>query len=271
VAKLLPTERVKALEERLGTTFSRPELALTALSHKSWVNEHRDEGLQHNERLEFLGDAVLNLAIGQRLFERFPNAAEGELSRLRARVVDEKGFTRVARRLELGGLLLLGRGEDRHGGREKSSILADALEAVMAAVYLCSGMETVLALVDRHFAELLDEVSLSLVRDFKTRLQEIVQERLKLPPRYQVVSESGPEHQKTFEVEVSIGTEAYGRASGPSKRDAEQAAASLALEVFEQRWASEQAGQETPPVGPSEPTPTQEPSPISGPKDDTPA
>ncbi|QRN92825.1 ribonuclease III [Archangium violaceum] len=261
-----PEECVRALEQRLGTTFSRPELARTALTHKTYVNERPNEGLQDNQRLEFLGDAVVNLVIAHRLMDRFPNADEGELSRLRARVVDEKGLTRVARRLELGELLLLGRGEDRHGGRDKSSILADAVEAIMAAVYLCSGLEKVRELVERHFSELLDEVTLSLVRDFKTQLQEIVQERLKVPPRYQVVSESGPEHQKTFEVEVSIGPDPYARASGHSKRDAEQSAAHIALQLFEQRWQEGLVTGQQP--APAAPAPQQ--APVPGPKDDTP-
>ena len=143
---------MKALEERLGTTLSRPELGLTALTHKSWINEHRGEGFQDNERLEFLGDAVLNLAVGHRLMERFPQMKEGELTPLRARIVNEEGLSRIARRLGLGELLQLGRGEELSGGREKSSLLANALEAVFAAVYLGSGLEPVMGLVDRHFS-----------------------------------------------------------------------------------------------------------------------
>lgn len=257
MAKLLPAERVKALEERLGTTFSRPELAVTALTHKSWVNEHRGEGFQDNERLEFLGDAVLNLAVGHRLMERFPQMKEGELTPLRARIVNEEGLSRIARQLVLGELLQLGRGEELSGGRDKTSLLANALEAVFAAVYLGSGLEPVMGLVDRHFSEALDGVAQALSpQDYKTKLQESAQERLKLTPRYQIVSETGPDHEKIFEVEVALGADVYARASGRSKKDAEQVAARRALEWMDR---GEKPGQATAP-GPS-----------AGPKDDTPA
>ncbi len=268
MAKLLPAECVKALEERLGTTFSRPDLALNALTHKSWVNEHRDEGLQDNERLEFLGDAVLNLAVGHRLMERFPLMKEGELTPLRARIVNEEGLSRIARRLGLGDLLQLGRGEELSGGREKNSLLANAVEAVFAAVYLSSGLEPVMALVDRHFAEALEGVAQALSRqDYKTKLQEAAQERLKLTPRYQLVSEVGPDHEKIFEVAVVLGTDVYARATGRSKKDAEQTAARATLEML---GRGEMPGQEPPAAGASEASgPAPEPSP--GPKGDTPA
>lgn len=227
-------ERVQALEERLGVAVARPDLGLQALTHKSYVNEHKDAGLQDNERLEFLGDAVVDLAIGHRLMERFPAASEGELSKLRALIVNEEGLARIARRLGLGELLLLGRGEELTGGRDKNSVLADAMEAVIAAVYQGSGLETVMQLVDRHFTEALEGVALGRSGlDYKTKLQEDVQTRLKLSPRYRVVSESGPDHEKTFEVEVSIGTEPYARATGRSKKEAEQAAARATLEMLQ--------------------------------------
>ncbi len=226
-------ERVQALELRLGVSLTRKDLGLAALTHKSYFNEHRDAGLQDNERLEFLGDAVVDLAISHRLMERFPNASEGELSKLRALIVNEEGLARVARALNLGELLMLGRGEEMTGGREKSSVLADAMEAVIGALYLGSGMEAVMALVDRHFAEALEGVAEGRSGlDYKTKLQEDVQNRLKLSPRYRVVSEAGPDHEKTFEVEVSIGSELYARATGRSKKEAEQAAARATLEML---------------------------------------
>ncbi len=258
-------ERVKTLEGRLGTGFARPELALAALTHKSWINEHRGEGFQDNERLEFLGDAVLNLAVGHRLMERFPQMKEGELTPLRARIVNEEGLSRIGRRLGLGELLQLGRGEELSGGREKNSLLANALEAVMAAVYLGAGLEPVMALVDRHFSEALDGVAQALSRqDYKTKLQESVQERLKLTPRYQVVSETGPDHEKVFEVEVLLGAEVYARATGRSKKDAEQTAARSALEWLER---GETPGQGSPAVTPA----VVQAVPGAGAKDDTPA
>jgi ribonuclease III len=219
-------ERVQALELRLGVPFVRKDLGLAALTHKSYFNEHR-------ERLEFLGDAVVDLAISHRLMERFPQAAEGELSKLRALIVNEEGLARIARRLGLGAMLLLGRGEEMTGGREKNSLLADALEAVMGAVFLGGGLEPVMALVDLHFAEALDGVAQGRSGlDYKTKLQEDAQTRLKVPPRYRVVAEVGPDHEKTFEVEVSIGSELYARATGRNKKEAEQAAARATLDML---------------------------------------
>lgn len=226
-------ERVQQLEARLGVHFPSAALALQALTHKSWVNEHRDAGLPDNERLEFLGDAVVDLCISHRLMERFPQAPEGELSKLRALIVNEDGLARLARRLGLGELLLLGRGEELTGGREKNSVLADAFEAVLGALYSCAGLAAVLALVDVHFREPLEGVAEGRSGvDWKTRLQEDVQSRLKLAPRYRLVSETGPEHEKTFEVEVSVGERPYARARGRNKKEAEQAAARTTLEML---------------------------------------
>jgi ribonuclease-3 len=233
VEKLSLQERVQALETRLGVPLVRRDLGLAALTHKSYFNEHRDSGLQDNERLEFLGDAVVDLAISHRLMERFPHASEGELSKLRALIVNEEGLARIARALSLGDLLLLGRGEEMTGGREKSSVLADAMEAVIGAVYLGAGMESVMALVDRHFLDALEGVAEGRSGlDYKTKLQEDVQNRLKVSPRYRVVAEVGPDHEKTFEVEVSIGSELYARATGRSKKEAEQAAARATLDML---------------------------------------
>lgn len=215
---------------RLGHSFADLSLAVVALTHKSYANEHRDDPRVDNERLEFLGDAVVDLAVSHRLMERFPNANEGELSKMRALIVHEEGLAEVARTLALGELLLLGRGEELTGGRTKSSVLADALEAVIGAVYLGSGMPAALAVADRLFGP-------ALVRlidggggeDSKTLFQEAAQERFKLVPRYRVVAESGPDHDKLFDVEVAVGSEIYARASGRSKKEAEQAAAREAL------------------------------------------
>ncbi len=233
--KLSPEDRVNALEAKLLMSFSQRDLALSALTHKSWTNEHRELHTRDNERLEFLGDAVVDLAISHRLMERFPNATEGELSKLRALIVNEEGLSRIARQIGLGEILLLGRGEELTGGREKSSVLADALEAVLGAVYLSSGLDKVFEIVDRLFGEALEGVAEGRAGyDYKTRLQEDVQNRMRLSPRYRVVSESGPDHEKVFEVEVSIGNELYARAFGRSKKEAEQAAARQTLERLHQ-------------------------------------
>ncbi len=228
--RLTPEERVTALETKLLVSFPDRALGLAAVTHKSYANEHRDETSGDNERLEFLGDAVVDLVISHRLMERFPKATEGELSKLRALIVNEEGLARVARQVGLGQILLLGRGEELTGGRDKNSVLADALEAVIGAVYLSGSLPKVMELVDRHFGEALDGVADGRSGyDYKTRLQETVQVKRKVSPRYRVIAESGPDHEKVFEVEVTIGQEPYARASGRSKKEAEQAAARDAL------------------------------------------
>ena len=256
-----PADLVAVLAERTGCAFPVPALALAALTHKSFVNEHRGEGLSDNERLEFLGDAVLDLAVSHRLMERFPEAREGDLSKLRAALVDEPGLSRLARRLDLGPLLRLGRGEELTGGREKASLLADALEAVIAVVYLGGGLGPVLDLLDRLMADAFDRAAAgTLDRDYKTQLQELSQSRMRAAPRYRVVSERGPDHEKTFEVELDVRGEALGRGEGRSKKDAEQAAARMALEALGARLAAgeipgAEAGPPPAPAASAEPTP----------------
>jgi ribonuclease III len=226
-------DRVATLQERLGIEQLDPALGLTALTHKSYCNEHRGEPVVDNERLEFLGDAVVDLLVSHRLMERFPGADEGELSKLRALIVNEDALARVARELRIGELLRMGRGEELTGGRDKSSVLADALEAIIAAVYLTSGVAGTMAVVDRHFADALDGVAEGRSGDdYKTRLQELMQSQGRAAPRYRVVAEDGPDHAKTFEVEVSVGGELYGRAMGRNKKEAEQAAARKTLETL---------------------------------------
>lgn len=224
--KLSPLESVTALEAKLGMAFANSALGLAAVTHKSYSNEHRELSASDNERLEFLGDAVVDLAISHRLMEQFPSATEGELSKLRALIVNEEGLARIARRIGLGDLLLLGRGEELTGGRQKNSVLADGLEAVFGAVYLSAGWDKVLQLVDRLFGEALEGVAQGRSGyDYKTRLQEQVQLRLRQAPRYRVLSETGPAHERVFEVEVTVGEDVTARATGRSKKEAEQAAA----------------------------------------------
>lgn len=232
-SKLLPAERLVRLEACARQSFGDQRQALVALTHKSYCNEHKDGACEDNERLEFLGDAVVDLAVGQRLMERFPRANEGELSKLRALIVNEESLSRVARTVGFGELLLLGRGEDLTGGREKNSVLADALEAVIGALYVGNGMSSVLAFIDTFFEDAFEGVAEGRQgRDNKSLLQEAAQQRLKASPRYRVVSESGPEHEKIFEVEVSINGELFARSSGRSKKEAEQAAAEKTLEML---------------------------------------
>ncbi len=228
-----PDDAVNALESRLSISFTNRSLALAALTHKSYSNEHREISATDNERLEFLGDAVVDLAVSHRLMERFPEADEGELSKLRALIVNEEALARVARSLSLGDVMLLGRGEDLTGGRRKNSVLADALEAVIGAIYLCAGWDKVLELVDRHFAEALEGVAEGRSGwDYKTMLQEQVQNKMHQPPKYRVISENGPPHEKIFEVEVAIGSDLCARGVGRSKKEGEQAAARAILAML---------------------------------------
>lgn len=246
-----PADAVGQLEARLGVRFADRALALAALTHKSFVNEHRGEGLTDNERLEFLGDAVIDLAVSHRLMARFPAAREGDLSKMRASVVDETGLSEMARAIELGALLRLGRGEELTGGRRKASLLADAMEAVIAALFLGAGLDPVLTLVDRFLDPAFQRaVSGTLDRDFKTQLQELAQSRFRATPRYRVVAEHGPDHSKTFEVELELRGEALGRGRGRSKKDSEQAAAKLALDELARRLEAEgvPVTKEPPPV-----------------------
>lgn len=226
-----PDERIGLLEARTGVFFRDRTLALSALTHKTYLNEHRGEAATDNERLEFLGDSVVNLAVSHRLMERFASAAEGDLSRMRASLVNEESLAQAAKEIGLGELLLLGRGEENTGGRSKSSLLADALEAVVGAVYLDGGLAPALGLVDRLFAGNLQQVLAGMGQfDYKTRLQEAVQGRLGLTPRYRVLGEVGPEHRKVFEVEVTVSEAWSAKGKGRSKKEAEQAAAREALE-----------------------------------------
>src|SRR5512138_3876805 len=230
---------VAALSGRLGLALPDRATALSALTHKSYVNEHRDEeGLADNERLEFLGDAVIDLAVSHRLMERFPGAREGELSKMRAAVVDEQGLSEMARALGLGDLLRLGRGEELTGGRNKASLLCDAMEAVIAVLFLDGGLPAVLALVDRFLGQAFERaVAGTLDRDYKTQLQELAHGRLKAVPAYRIVEERGPDHAKVFVVEVEVAPDLSARAEGRSKKDAEQAAALLCLRALNGRLA----------------------------------
>ena len=240
--KPTPEEQVTALLAQLQLPQLDGGLALMALTHKSYGNENKISA--HNERLEFLGDAVLDLAISHRLMDRFPQASEGELSRLRALLVSADALARVGRQQQLGSLFLLGRGEELSGGRDKSSLLADGLEAVLGAVYLSNGLPAAMEIIDRWFADALNAVGSGQGgEDFKSRLQEYVQLHIKQPLRYRVVNEVGPDHDKRFEVEVLIGDSPHSRGEGRSKKEAEQAAAQKTLALLapvEQKGAAQE-------------------------------
>ena len=219
------------LQENLGYRFGDESLLRGALYHSSYANEHRGENIASNERLEFLGDAVLGFVSAEFLFSRFPHAPEGELTRIRAALVREESLFEVAQSLQLGEYLMLGKGEESGGGRQRPSILADCTEAVFAAVYLDGGMDCVRDLIHRVLLSKGDiEVAESRRRDYKTELQELVQRRRQQVLRYELVGQSGPDHAKVFAVAVMLNGESIGEGSGHSKKEAEQSAARAALE-----------------------------------------
>ena len=227
------------IQRRIAYTFSDPELLGRALTHKSYANENKVP--YHNERMEFLGDSVLNLIVSEYLMKTCPDSAEGALSRLRASVVSEPALAGIAREIGLGSHLLLGKGEEQTGGRDKDSLLANCLEALIASIYLDRGMDATEAFIIRFFDGLMKKACAARVSlDYKTELQELCQERLKQLPEYRVASETGPDHQKQFEVDVWIKGQLSGHGVGKSKKEAEQKAAKEALETL-----SENRGQST--------------------------
>ena len=222
---------LKNLQEKIGYTFRNEELLRSALYHSSYANEHRGSGIQSNERIEFLGDAVLGLVSAEFLYATHPELPEGELTRLRATLVCEESLFEVAQSIGLGQYLLLGKGEEQGGGRTRPSILADATECVFAAVYLDGGMEPARDLIHRVLLEKEHEVSIEERRhDNKTALQELVQRTPGQVLDYVQIGESGPDHNKTFTCAVKLNGEVIGLGTGRSKKEAEQAAAKTALE-----------------------------------------
>jgi ribonuclease-3 len=218
------------LFEKLGYVFDETDLLSQAFTHASYVNEQPGMGLKDNERLEFLGDAVLDLAISRILMETFKEAEEGDLSKFRAMVVDEAGLCRVALDLGLGSYIRLGKGEAQSGGREKPSILANTMEAVLGALYLEAGFDKSLDVIRRLFSLILERLMQGTgVHDFKSRLQEHTQQCLKSTPTYRLLEEFGPAHDKTFRVEVTLTGRKLAEGEGKSKKEAEQNAAREAL------------------------------------------
>lgn len=220
--------KIEALKERLSLTWQNEELLHMALTHGSYSSEH--PGQSDNQRLEFLGDAVLELVISDYLYRTYPGLSEGELTRLRAAVVCEPSLVRVARELDLGSCLYMGRGEERAGGRDRPSILADAFEALLGAIYLDQGLEAARGTALRFLEPVVRDVLEGRVeRDYKTELQEILQEEGQVEIRYHILQEEGPDHSKTFTAAVYFWGQEMGRGRGRSKKEAEQQAACQAL------------------------------------------
>jgi ribonuclease-3 len=225
-------EETTSLEQRIGYRFQRPERLRQALTHRS----HSQEAAGHassNEQMEFLGDAILGFLVSETLLQKFPEAREGALSKLRAQLVSAEHLHRVAERVELGRFLQLGRGEEQSGGRQKKALLVDALEALVAAVYCDGGLGAAREFVEHWILAPVDWQQVP-TTDFKSELQELLQERHAPPPRYVVTREQGPEHEKIFTVELRVGKQSIAFAEGSSKKAAEQAAARIALGRMEE-------------------------------------
>jgi len=222
-------KNIELLEKTLGYEFKDEKLIIEALTHKSYKQPY------DNERLEFLGDAVLDLVVGEYLFNKFHNSDEGKLSKIRASLVNEAGFDMLARSINLGNYIYLSNAEENNGGREKSSLLSNAFEAIMGAIYLEAGLpkvqEIAIGLIEKNH----EEISLdSLFKDYKTTLQEITQARFGLTPEYKVIASRGPDHLKEFEIAVIIEDKEYARASGKSKKIAQQVAAEIAVKMLKE-------------------------------------
>ncbi len=223
-------DNLKQIYEKIGYEFSDSALLQNALTHSSYANEH---GCADNERLEFLGDSVLSVIVSDRLYNLYKNTNEGILSKMRARLVCEQSLELIARKISLGELIFLGKGEERTGGRTRASVISDAFEALIAAIYLDSGIESarewVLKLMGDEITKVGDDKYFG---DFKTQLQEILQSKGKPRAEYIVISETGKEHMKEFSVSAMLLGEEIGRGTGSSKKEAEQKAAKAAVSRF---------------------------------------
>ncbi|MHB9130641.1 MAG: ribonuclease III [Armatimonadota bacterium] len=219
---------VQELQRRLRLHFSHPEMLVQALTHRSYLADV--DGIVSNERLEFLGDAVLDLIIAEELYRQHSDWPEGELTKAKAAAVGERSLEKLARRWNLGPYMLISRGEESAGGRERRALLADAVEAVIGAYYLDRGLPTCRKFVLRQMKDILDTIERhEHDLDYKTQLQEVMQARYQAAPSYDVTGESGPPHDRTFEVTVSFAGTALGHGTGKSKKEAEQQAAAEAL------------------------------------------
>ena len=221
------------LENRLGHFFRDRSLLETALTHSSYANENKSQGIVCNERLEFLGDSVLGVTVADFLYRHYGSMPEGRMTRLRSELVCEQSLYRVAQKLELGRFLRLGRGEEHNGGRDRPSILSDAVEALIAAMYLDGGMPAAAEFIRRCLLSELGSVEPMCYTDFKTALQELVQRQNGQSLAYELIGEQGPDHDKTFTVHVLLNGVSVGQGDGRTKKEAEQSAARNALEALE--------------------------------------
>jgi len=233
------TKDLAEIQQLLEYRFQDIALLDTALTHRSYVHENPLETLQDNERLEFLGDAVLQLCISDLLIKNFPDYKEGKLSQLRASIVNEQPLAEIAKSFRLGEFLLLGKGEETSGGRNKPSLLANTFEALMAAIYLDGGLEKTAAWTRNLFSRMI-EGGYRTYRDYKTTVQQISQHHFRETPRYTLIREYGPDHEKTFEIQISIADRFTTTGTGKNKKEAEQRAAEKAIRILETLPPSEQ-------------------------------
>ncbi|MUK89946.1 ribonuclease III [Ornithinibacillus sp. L9] len=223
---------VAQLEEQLHLTFNNHTLLRQAFTHSSYVNEHRDQTFSDNERLEFLGDAVLELGVSQYLYRKNPNMPEGEMTKLRASIVCEPSLYNFAKELKFGDHVLLGKGEEQTGGRDRPALLADVFEAFLGALYLDQGFDIALAFLEEHVFPKIDTGAFSHAMDYKSQLQELVQQDKNQKIVYQIIEEKGPSHNKEFVAEVVIKEGVSGTGVGRTKKEAEQRAAKKVLDTF---------------------------------------
>jgi ribonuclease-3 len=225
---------LEEVEKILKVNFKDKSLLKSAFIHRSYLNEHPEETLAHNERLEFLGDSVLGFVVSEHLYRNYPTHPEGDLTNFRSSIVNAKILALVAKKLNLGKFLLLSRGEESTGGRERQYLLANTFEALLGAVYLDSGISAAEVLIKRELIPQLDEIiSNKLYRDFKSLLQEKAQEKINITPTYRVIEEVGPDHNRLFKVAVYAQEQKLGEGAGKSKQQAEQEAAKEALAKFQ--------------------------------------
>ncbi len=227
-------KQLSELEKELDIQFKDKELLRNAFIHRSYLNEHTDEKLPNNERLEFLGDSVLSSVVSEYIYHKYPTHPEGDLTNFRASIVNAKILSRIAQELELGQYLFLSRGEEATGGRTRQYLLANTFEALLGAIYLDLGMESASAFVHRHLLpQLEDIVNNELYKDFKSKFQELAQEQRGVTPSYRVLKEEGPDHEKHFTTGVYVGEELIAKGDGRSKQQAEQEAAKAGLAKYQ--------------------------------------
>lgn len=222
-------KNLQFIENKIGYSFENKDLLVLAFIHRSFINEYREGPLEHNERLEFLGDSVLGLIVADYLFHRLPNYPEGQLSQLRSRIVDAASCSQYLLKLKLSEYILLGRGESMSEGRAKQSILSDVFEALLGAIFLDGNMGTAKSFLLMHFEEDFEATIGAPSRNYKAELQDYSQKKFQKTPVYKVIEEAGPDHAKVFHVMVYINEEEAGLGVGTSKKEAEQRAASVAL------------------------------------------